>query len=204
MASTTPVKTFGTSTLLAWQDIASAAQVISSPLSVATVFAAAFAISVARLTGSAFTAGAPNIRIEAQTISGGPWIPLWTYQPQIGASIAATTLNGAITAGASTFVVTSASNIAAGDVLFLGHTSDPTKYELVRVKSVSGTTITPEENVLNAHDNGCLITDQAEMIFPTLDLRAYSNVRAVADNVGSGQGIKVQVLASLFTNLTSA
>lgn len=186
-------KTQSTS-VLAWQDIASAAIVLSSAQSMATKFAATFFIKVARLTGSAFTAGSPNIRIEASPSTSVGWIPLATFQPAVGASIAATTLNGAVSAGASSFVVTSATNIAAGDLLFLGHTTDVTKYELVRVKSVASATVTPEEPVVYAHDTGALVTDQAEEYIAQIDCTSIYSLRAVADNISSGQGIKVEVL----------
>lgn len=189
---TTPTKSLQTD-LIAWQDVASAAQVIGSGLNVAAIWAAAVFIRLARATGSAFTAGWPNVRIEVSpNTSGGPWAPIFSYQMALGASIANTTLNGSVSANASSFVVTSATNIAAGDILFLGDSS-ASNYEIVRVKSVSGTTITPEENVVNAHANGALVTDQAEMVAPSLDLSAYRQIRAVVDNAGSGQGIKAEV-----------
>ena len=193
----TPSKTWGTSHL-AWQAVASAAQAIGTSISVATARAIAFDIRLARTTGTAFTAGWPNVRIEAQNKSGGLWTPIYTYQPQVGASIANTTFNGAISAGATSCVVAANTNIAAGDILFLSHTTLTANYELVRVKSVSGTTITFEEACLFAHDTGAQITDQAEMAAPSFDVTTYSAVRAVVDNVGSGQGIAVQVLYTTY------
>jgi hypothetical protein len=190
----TPTKTVGTS-LLAWQDIASAAQVISSAIDVSTKWAISFNIMLARLTGTAFTAGWPNVRIEASGAASGndAWIPLLTLQPAVGITIVATTLNGAVSAAAASCVVTSATNIAVGDLLFLGHTTTPANYELVRVKLVSGTTVTFEENCTYAHDTTALVTDQAESYFPALDVSAYSRIRVVVDNASSGQGIKVRV-----------
>lgn len=190
----TITKTQGTS-LLAWQDIATANVVVGSAQDVSTKLAATVFIKVARRSGSAFTTGWPNIRIEASAKSSGTaeWYPLATFQPAVGASIANTTLNGAVSANASTFTVTAATNIAAGDLLFLGDSST-TNYELVRVKSVSGTTITPEENVTNAHANSAIVTDQAEMYVASIDLTAVGRIRAVADNANSGQSISVQVL----------
>lgn len=189
---TTPTKTTQTA-LLAWQDVASAAQVIGTALAVGSIWAAAVAIRLGRATGSAFTAGWPNVRIEASPLtSGGNWIPIFSYQMALGSSIANTTLSASASAGAGTISVTSATNIAVGDILFLGDSS-ASNYELVRVKGVSGTTITLEENLLNSHANGALVTDQAEMVFPQLDLSAYQRVRAVCDNANSGQGIKVEV-----------
>jgi hypothetical protein len=195
----TPVKTVGTS-LLIWQDIASAAQVLSSAIDVSTKWAISFNIILARLTGSAFTAGWPNVRIEASGAASGndAWIPLLTFSPAVGASLVATTLNGAVSAAAASCVVTSASNIAIGDLLFLGHTTTPANYELVRVKLVASTTVTFEENCTYAHDTGALVTDQAEAYFPALDVSAYSRVRVVVDNANSGQGIKVRVTYNTF------
>jgi hypothetical protein len=191
--ATVPTKTVQTA-LIAWQDIASAAQVISSAFNGASIWAAAVAIRIARRTGTAFTAGWPNIRLEASFATSGnnTWIPLYTYQPLVGASIVNTTLNGAITANASTFVVTATTNMAIGDLLFLGDPSTA-NYEIVRIKSISGTTITPEENVVNAHATAALVTDQAEVVFPLLDLSTYVRLRCVADNAGSGQAISVEV-----------
>lgn len=188
-------KTQGTS-LLAWQDIATGAVIISSAQDVSTKLAASVFIKVGRNSSSAFTAGWPNFRVEASGKSSGDdwWIPLATFQPAVGASIAATTLNGAITAGATTLVVTSATNIAAGDILFLGHTTDVTKYELIRVKSVSGTTITFEEACTYAHDNGCVISDQAEMYAASVDLTGVGRIRIVADNANSGRTIYASAL----------
>lgn len=193
----TPSKTQGTS-LLAWADIASAAQSIGTALDVSAKFGATVFVRLGRATGSAFTSGWPNIRIEASAQSSGnnEWVPVVTFQPAVGSSVASTTLNGAILAGATSCVVTSATNISVGDLLFLGHTTDTTKYELVRVKSVSGTTVTFEEACTNAHDNGALVTDQAEVWLATLDLSSIGRLRAVADNANSGQGIKAEVLAT--------
>lgn len=183
-------------TLLAWQDVASAACIVGTALDVSTELAANVFVFLGRQTGSAFTTGSPSIRIEASAKSSGndAWIPICSFTPAVGASIANTTANGAISAGATSCVVTSASNIAAGDLLFLGHTSDTTKYELCRVKSVASTTVTFEEACTNAHDSGCEISDQSEVYPAQLDLTAIPRIRAVCDNIGSGQGIYVQVL----------
>lgn len=195
----TPSKTIGTS-LHAWQDIASAAQVISSVITVTTVWAVAFMIQLARGTGTAFTAGWPNVRVEASGKASGndTWVPLLTLQPEVGASIVNTTLNGAVSAGATTCVVTSATNIAIGDRLFLGHTTTVANYEIVGVKLVSGTTVTFEEACTNAHDTGALVTDQTFERFPVLDVAAYSRIRVILDNANSGQAIKAQVLYNTF------
>ncbi len=181
--------------LLTWQDIASAAIVISSAQDVSTKLGASFFIHIGRRTGSAFTAGWPNARIEVSAKASGndAWVPVMFVTCSGGASLVNTTLNGAVSANASSFVVTANTNIAVGDVLFLGDAS-AANYELVRVKAVSGTTITPEENVTNSHTTGAIVTDQAEMFFGAIDLTSIARVRAVVDNIGSGQNIAARVM----------
>jgi hypothetical protein len=122
----------------------------------------------------------------------------------LGATIANTTLNGAVSAGAGSCVVTSATNIAAGDILFLGHTTDTTKFEIVRVKSVSGTTVTFEENCVFAHDNGAAVTDQAEhYALGPYDLSTYSRVRGVIENQ-SGQTANFRSVYSTLDSIATA
>ena len=71
-----------------------------------------------------------------------------------------------------------------------------TNWELVRVKGVSGTTVTFEEACTLAHAGGSAVTDQAEMIFVQLDLSAVVRLRAVVDNASGGQTVAVQVLCT--------
>jgi hypothetical protein len=191
--------------LLAWQDINSGNVTLGTEVNCSSFYAASFGIRIGRRSATAFTAGWPNIRIEASPeATGGSWIPIYVYQPSVGASIANTTLNGAVSANAANFVVASASNIAAGDILFLGDSSfntNTTTYELVRVKTVASTTITTEDPVVNAHPSGAIVTDQAEMYFPALSLLTYSRLRAVLDDDGSGQPMAAQVSLESVTSL---
>lgn len=179
-----------------WADVTSATVSLGTPQSCDSKFELAVRIAVGRRSGSAFTAGWPNIRIDGSLKSSGDdcWAPLYTYQPQIGASIANTTLSAGPSAGATTFSVTSATNIAVGDLLFLGDTTSA-GYEVVRVKAVSGTTITPEDPLTFAHANGALVTDQAEIVTQALSIAGYQRYRVVADNSNSGRDISVQVIA---------
>lgn len=189
-------KTQGTS-LIAWQDIATTNIIVGSAADVSTAFAVTvFAFLGRNPAAGAFTVGWPNIRIEVSAKSSGndAWIPVAWFQPGIGATLANTTLNGAITAGATSCVVAAGTNIAAGDLLFLGHTTTASDYELVRVKGVSGTTVTFEEACTNAHDNAAVVTDQAEVYVSQIDLTAVGRIRAVVDNANSGRTISAQVL----------
>lgn len=198
----TPTKTEDIA-LLAWQAVASAACAASSARDASTLLGVGIGIKLARTTGTAFTAGWPNVRVEVSPASSGndAWQAASVFQPAVGASIANTTLSGAVTAGDTTCGVASATNIAVGDLLFLGHTTDTTKYELVRVKGVSGTTITFEEACTYAHDSGAQVTDQAEQWACELDLTSWARYRVVADNAGSGQGIAVRALATEWASI---
>lgn len=182
------------SQLLAWQDVTTGSVAISSALDVSTLIQASVYAHLARRSGTAFTAGWPNLRIEASAKSSGndAWHPVTSIQMAVGASIANTTLNGAVSAGATSCVVTAATNIAAGDILLLKGDTDAGN-ELVRVKSVSGTTVTFEEACTNAHASGNAVTDQAEMYYLSLDLAGIKRLRAVADNAGSGQTFALEV-----------
>jgi hypothetical protein len=198
----TPVKTI--QTLSAWADItAGNAPTFSSWIDVSTKWSGLALISIGRRTGTAFTAGSPNIRIETSKKSSpdnASGIVVASYQPGLGTSIVNTTLNGAVSASDATFVVTSGSNIAAGDLIFLGHSST-SNYEIVRVKGVSGTTITPEAAVVFAHANSALVTDQAEMAAIPLDLKEHLQIRSVIDNISSGQNISAEVILITFDSM---
>ncbi len=168
--------------------------------------AASFGIAMARSTGSAYTSS-PKLRIEA-SYNGSDnqaWEQLDAIQMAVGSSIANTTLNGAISAGATSCVVTLATNIAAGDILFLGHTTTVANYEIVRVKSVSGTTVNFEEACVNAHDSGAQVTDQAEIYsLGPYDLSTFARVRVILDNVGTGQGVYYRCLMNTLDSVATA
>jgi hypothetical protein len=204
MTTTTPSKT-PSAAHIAWADYANASVTLGTPVDVSTKFAVAFSVRLGRRSGSAFTAGWPNVRIEKSLkTSGNYWIPVASYQMQVGASIANTTLSGTVAAGDSTCVVAAATNIAAGDYLFLGHTTTVANYEIVRVKSISGTTVTFEEPCVSAHDNTAPVTDQAETVVISISTTDCQRVRAVVDNAGSGQTIAAEITIGTFDSLGTA
>jgi len=200
-----PVKTQDIS-LLAWVAVPTATAVMSSVLDLIAApakFAATIFVYLGRQSGSAFTTGWPNIRISASPKSAGndAWVPLDIYRPFEGLNIVNTTLNGAIIAGATSCIVTSATGIAAGDLLFLGDASSA-NWEIVRVLSVSGTTINFEEACTYAHGNGAQVTDQADIYQFNVDAMAYGRLRVVADNASGGQTFAVRVLAITGNSVT--
>ena len=192
-------KTVGNSHL-AWQDIAANAVATGVAIDITTLRAIAFHVLLGRAGGTAFSTNYPTLRFEASGKSTGndAWIPLLHLQPAVGASIANTTLNGAVSAGATTCIVTLATNIAIGDSLFLGHTTLTANYELVRVKAISGTTVTFEEACTNAHDTAALVTSQPERYWEPFDVSPYTRGRTVIDNAGNAQALRAQVLYTTF------
>lgn len=196
-------KTIGTSHI-AWQSLATATPLFGPAITTTNLIAICFGVAMGRAGGTAFTTS-PQLMIEVPYSSGeDSWRYYDTVNFGLGASIANTTLNGAVSAGAGSCTVTSATNIAAGDLLYLGHTTDSTKYEIVRVKSVSGTTVTFEENCVYAHDSGALVTDQAEHYsLGPYDLSAFARVRAVVRNY-SGQTAYFRVLYNTLDSIATA
>ncbi len=193
MSVIVPSKTIQTA-MLAWQDIATGSQVISSVVDCSSIWAASFGVRIGRQSATAFTAGWPNIRFEASYLSSGnaAWIPLFTLQPPIGATVGKTTLNGAVSAGASTLTLTSATNFVQGDIIYVGDSSTA-NYEIVRCKSIASTTVTFEEVCTYAHTNSAIVSNQAFLACPSADLTSYKRVRCVADNANGGITISIEV-----------
>lgn len=205
MSVTTPTKT-ANRVLQDWvsNGLATGNVQVGTELNVSAIFSAFISIQMVRGSGTAFTAGWPNVRIEASAKSSGTdsWVPIWEYQMAVGASIANTTLSANVSAGATSFTVAAATNIAVGDLLSLNN-STYSVCEIIRVKGVSGTTITPEEAVTNAYTNGDAVRDQAEVAAVQLDLSPYQRIRAVIDNAGSGQTMNARVLCSTLDSLST-
>jgi hypothetical protein len=54
--------------------------------------------------------------------------------------------------------------------------------------------VTFEEACTYAHDNGCVISDQAEMYVASVDLTGIGRIRVVADNANSARTIYASAL----------
>lgn len=187
------VKTQGTS-ILALQSISHTAVVVSDAIDVSTKLAATIFIRFGRRTASALTAGWPNFRIEGSAKSSGTdaWIPLATFQPAIGATIADRTLDGAHAGGVTSILVrTAITNLAIGDLIFI-EAATLANSEWARIRSFSGLNANLEEALTNSHEDGSAVRDQAELFVAQLDLTSIGRIRVVADNANSGQTIAVE------------
>jgi hypothetical protein len=184
-------KTAGT-TLLAWQSLTNGGYVASTPADVSGAFGATVVILVGRTSASANTAGWPLCRVEVSAKATGDdtWVPVANFVPTAGASVANTTLNGAVSAAAATVVLTAATNVAAGDLLFLGDSSTD-NYEVAEVRSVSSATVTLNDATTFSHSNGAAVTDQADKFVAQVDLTGVTRLRVAVANGGNARTVNV-------------
>jgi hypothetical protein len=95
--------------------------------------------------------------------------------------------------------VSSATGITAGDRLYLRETGTPGNSEFADVKSMSGTTVTPFNNLTRAHTNSIAICDQAERFSWTESLVGVKRLRFIVDSATNAAGQTVDVIAWLVT-----
>lgn len=115
--------------------------------------------------------------------------PLYTWTSSLGKTAAnAPTLNGATSAGASTFVVSSATGILQGKGLYLRETGTPANSEWCKVKSMSSTTVSPFDNLTRAHTSGITVTDLAERMSFTQNLDTIARIRLIVNSASDMNG----------------
>lgn len=198
--TTTPVKTAGTS-LLALTQQATAVVTVGSPVDVSGKLAARIFVKLGRTVATAL-GNDVLFRIEGSAKASGndEWVPIFTWTSANGKTASSsTTLNGATTAGNTTAIVTSATGIAAGDILYFRETGTPANSEWSRVASMSGATVTFEEAQTRNHTNGINVADLGEMSTFDLDVSALARVRLVVDSASNASGQTVDVLAWITT-----
>lgn len=205
MPTTTLTKT-AAGVLLAHTQQATATVTVGSAVDVSTkVGPATVFVKMGRTTGTALT-NEVMFRLEGSAKSSGndEWVPIYSWLSTNGKTAAnSSTVNDAsFNAADTTFVITSATGIAAGDHLYLRETGTPANSEWVRVAGVSGTTITLEEPCTRGHTNGINVADLAESWAIPVDLAGHVRVRLVVDSAGGSGGASgqtVDVLAWIVT-----
>lgn len=112
-----------------------------------------------------------------------------------------TTLNGAVSAAATTYVLTSATSFVVGDVLCL-HSDDgnANRVEFSRVHSISSNTITPEFAALIAHNNADRVTTQGDVFVTWLPGGDVYEIRPLNN---SGQDLVFALYAAVDNGDTS-
>jgi hypothetical protein len=190
MSSTTTASKTGSGVLLGLTQQASAAVTVGSAIDVSTKLGLRVFVKMGRTVATALT-NQVGFRIEASPTTSGndEWVPLVSWTSQSGTTAAnSTTLNGATSAGASSITVTSATGITAGDFLYLRETGTPANSEWSRVATVSGTTVTPVDNLTRAHTNSIAVTDLGESWVFDLDVQTIERIRLVVDSASGNQG----------------
>lgn len=202
MATTTVTKSAG-AVLLAHTQQATAVVTVGSAVDVSTKLGPATAfVKMGRSVATALT-NEVKFRIEgsAKTTGNDEWIPIyeWTSANGKTACNAPTVSDATFLAADTSFTISSATGIAAGDMLYFRETVTPANSEWSRVSGVSGTTITLEEGVTRGHTNGITVTDLAESWAIALDLAGHVRIRLIVDSAKDASGQTVDVIGWLVT-----
>ncbi len=178
--------------LFALASTASASVTNGSAVDVSTYYGVDVRIRMGRGTGSAFTAS-PVFRLEGSAVNGTPnadqWMVLAQFAPALGASIGSQATSGTINSGQATEALAAGTNFAAGDYVFQ-HNTTLANSEWSRVLSISGSTLTLEENLVNAQTSST-VRNQAEQYHALVDCTSLYRLRVVVDNYGGAQAVIV-------------
>ena len=184
-------KTQGTS-FVSLQSVAASSVLVGSAVDVSTVMGCSVFIHFGRRSATSAGAGV-NIRIEASSKSSlnGHWYPLAIYTTGF-AACEAEAVSGTVNSGTNVITVASTANLTAGDLIYIDNGTIANS-EWGRVKSiVSNTSITIEDNLLNAQ-TGATLYDSAE-ILPVFqfDLSSIGRIRLVADGSAFTQAFAIE------------
>jgi hypothetical protein len=203
MTTTTLTKT-AAQALLAHTAQATASVTVGSAVDVSTKVGPATAfVKMGRTTTTACGAQlAFRLEGSAKTSGNDEWVPIyeWTSANATTTCNASTVATTNITAGDTSFTIAASTGITGGDLLYLRNATTANS-EWVRVKSVSGTTITLEEGTTRSHVITTTTTqDFAEMWAIPIDIAGHVRVRLVVNsNNVTATGQTVDVIAWLVT-----
>lgn len=189
-----PTKTLSVA-LLSPATVANNSRAVGTAVDVSGVHTLGLTMWLGRANGTAHASQWAQIVVEGcpSDTDNSMFAPIAILQMPAGASIANTTTNGAISAAATSFVVTSATNIAAGALLYVGD-STAANWEIVRVQSITSTTVTIDGAFQFAHATGQVVTSQAERVtIPSIDITGLARVRVACLNQ-SGQSVYASAL----------
>lgn len=205
MATATPNKTAGT-TLFTAADCASGSMYLGSEIDVSGKYSGTAFIRLGRTVTTALT-NPVGFKLEGSAKASGAdwWVPLYVWTNAIiavtGIIPASNLLNGATSAGATSYVLDSATGQNAGDLVFF---YDSGKYEWARTKSTSTVTATPLDPLIFAHADNCVVLDQGEEFRVDLDLSNIKRLRLVVDTAAAGgsslAAVGVTVAVEAFLN----
>lgn len=107
----------------------------------------------------------------------------------------ATTLNGAISAGATTLTLTTATGFVVGDIcMLMDSVSSPTKAEFFRISKIASSVVTPDLPIVQAFANSAPIARAAD-VFPRLWLPGGEQWEVIFDYGATATGSDYLVCA---------
>lgn len=114
--------------------------------------------------------------------SGGRWDELEAaailVRTSVGPTGLATTLNGAVSAGDGTITLTSVTNVAEDDELWIGDETDWTQtHEIVVAKSIAGNIVTIHDELANAYGDGTTVIRRPQFYVEDAASQATYGVR---------------------------
>ncbi len=166
---------------LSLQSLATDTSVRSSVLTINTGLAATYFMRVGRNDTTTFTPRGVRFFVQAAGSDSTTtnWFTVAEYETELGSSVASTTVSTGA-GGSSTIDVPSASNIAAGDSLFVRN-STLASSEFVRVTKVNSTTLTLAD-VLDGGQGSSTVTGKAESFVCTIDTAAIRRLSVLVMN----------------------
>lgn len=199
MTTSVPSKTVG-ATLFTGADCASGSMYLGSEIDVSDIFAAAAFVRLGRTVTTALT-NPVGFKLEASAKASGAdfWVPIYVWSSVdvavTGIIPASNLLNGATSAGATSYTLDSATGQNAGDLVFFYEAS---AYEWARTKSISGAVATPLDPLVYAHADNTIVLDRGEEWIIPLDLSAYKRLRLVVDTAAAGLDTAAAVGVTVF------
>jgi hypothetical protein len=191
MPTATFTKTIQTA-LLTLQSLASNSVVASSVLDVSTKLSASVYLHFGRRAATALTTGL-TYRVEgsAHATAHGHWFPLAQFITNI-AAVGDEAVSGTCAAAQAVVAMASTTGFTVGDVVYIDNTTIANS-EWGRIKTVtSNTSITLEDNLVNAQTGATVYAGAQIFTAANLDLSGVKRLRVVANGSGTGQAVALQ------------
>lgn len=214
MTTTTATKTVAT-TAFAAASCASGSMYKGAEIDVSTAIDGSIKVRLGRTATAALTNPVGfKIEVSAKTSGDDWWVPVYVWVNSIVAICvidqATNLLNGATSAGATSYVLDLTTGQNAGDLVFFNEAG---KYEWARTKSVVTVTGTPLDPLVFAHVDNTIVTDQGEewdiplgLYMPSAKrIRLIVDCAAAGGNAAAavGQTVVVEAFYNLLTSYST-
>ena len=203
MSATTATWTEQTSALIASAAIAAGA-LNRATFNLSAKYAARVFIALGRTANTAFTGNPASVVIRGSHNNFAFRSPSNVFGVEANSATAnSTTLSAGTTAGATSFSVASATGFSSGGLVCLSP-GDANQEEWCRISKVSGTTITPDSPLINAHDNADTVTTAADAWEVLLPGGQYYELIVDYGGATAGSNYRVQAWYQTYDSDTTA